>query len=91
MQRIKIVDSSELTAAKLLIYLVIKLTLNKRNVVKKIRNYSKPLKLQQNIRRIYHKFTKQGDFKKAAHAVKESELFRIWSKKLTRTRLQCAG
>ena len=91
MQRIKTVDSSKLTAAKLLIYLVIKLTLNKRNFVKKIRSYSKSLKLQQNIRRVYDKFTKQGGFKEAAHAVKKSELFRIWSKKLTHTRLQCAG
>ena len=49
--------------------------------LKKIRNHYKPSKLQQNIT-IRHKFTYQGAFKKVAHAVRNSELFRILSKKL---------
>ena len=64
-QRIKIVDSSEITVAKFLIYLFIKvdlllycryMDLKKGIMLKKIRNPSELLKLQQNIK-IFHKFT----------------------------------
>ena len=59
-QRIKIVDSSEITVAKFLIYFFIKVDLLlycrymdlKKGILlkKKIRNHSKSLKLQQNIK-----------------------------------------
>ena len=58
-QRIKVVDSSELTGAKFLIYLFIGvhlllycrcMDLRKRILFKKIRNHSQPLKLQKNIK-----------------------------------------
>ena len=79
-QRMKIVDSFELTAAKFLMYLFISvhllycryIALNQRILLKKLKNHSKSLKLQQN-----HKFSQQGGFKKVAHAVRNSELFRI--------------
>ena len=46
-------------------------------LLKKIRNHLKPLKLQQN--KNLSQFTQQGGFKKVADAVRNSELFRIWS------------
>ena len=59
-QRIKIVDSSELKVTKLLINFFIficrYIDLKKGILLKKTRNHSQPLQLQQNIK-ICHKFT----------------------------------
>ena len=46
----------------------------KRILLKKIKNHSKPLKIQQDIK-ICHKFTLQGGFNKVAHTVTNSKTF----------------
>ena len=64
-QTVKIMNSSDLTAAKFLIYLFISvdllllsrcMDLKKGILFKKIRNHSQPWKLKQNIKD-FHKFT----------------------------------
>ena len=65
----------------------------KRNFIKKNNfikeNHSQPLKLEQIIKTCHSDILQHhrlisitGGFKKVAHAVRNSELFRIWSKKL---------
>ena len=61
--------------------------LKKVILLKKIRNHSQTLKLQQNTK-VFHTFTWQGGFKKVSHTVRNSELFRIWPKKLKLIRLR---
>ena len=52
---------------------------------KKIKNHSKPLKLQEYIT-IFSTIYIAG---KVAHAVRNSELFRIWSLKFKRKSVRC--
>ena len=95
-QRIKIVDSSELTTAKFLIYLFFLvhlllycryMDLKKGILLKKIRNYSPPFKLQQVIKMclndtLQHLLINIADIKNVRQAVGNSKFFKIWSKKL---------
>ena len=56
----------------------------KRVLLKKIRNHLQPLKLQKKQNFVTNLYNREAGFRKAAHthSVRNSELFRIWSKKL---------
>ena len=94
-QRIKIVDSSELTAAKFLIYLSFKFTYFfivdmwtlKMNFVKENKKPFTAIKTTAKHKNFSERYIIKllsylhKGFKEVAHAVRNSELFRVWSKK----------